>query len=324
MPLRRWLVGACLGLISVTGCNCGDDPKTVLGNGTIGKIQPAAHDEAVFSSPLDATPSPDGKQVYFTGQGAEGPGVFKTEASGGTITPLHVGSPIAGPVGITVSTDNQMVFIADPGASVNDEDAGAIWSVPTGGGMPEAVAGTSGYSPRGIVLVNEGGADQLYFTGKTPGEEFPGLFKVSTSGGTVEVLAKGEPFQDPNGLAVTRQGVVYVVDTAATDLTAGSARVIEFANNTATVFQEGLKVGFPAGIALSQDDSVLLISAIDPVRRTDQVVRLVVASKEQTAFSSGIEAFEEAAGLHRAANAEVYAWADSNADGSGTVYVLTP
>src|SRR6185503_12836684 len=129
MPLRRWLVGACLGLFAVTGCNCGED--VVRGNGTIGAIEPAASGATGgVSAPLDATPSPDGKEVYFTARNADGSGVFKAAASGGTITPLHVGDPISGPVGITVSSDNQMIYIADPGASINDEDQGAIWMVP--------------------------------------------------------------------------------------------------------------------------------------------------------------------------------------------------
>jgi DNA-binding beta-propeller fold protein YncE len=325
MPLRRWLIGACLGLLAVTGCNCGDDekPPSVLGNGTIGSITPAAHDEAAFTAPLDATPSPDGAQVYFTARNADGAGVFKAEASGGGIVALHAGDPIAAPVGITVSTDNLMVYLADPGASVNEEDTGAIWMVPTAGGDATLVAGTAGYTPRGIVLMKQDGSDQLYFTGTTP-EGIPGVFKVPAVGGTVEGIAKGEPFSDPNGLAVTSKGDIYVIDSAARDTAAGSARVIQVSGQTATVLQENLKVGFPAGIALAQNDSVILVSALDPDTRTDVLVRINLSSMEQTAVSDGISTLEEAAGLHRAANAEVYAWADSSADGSGTVYLLTP
>jgi DNA-binding beta-propeller fold protein YncE len=323
------MLGACLGLVAVTGCKSGDDDDgpdaPVLGNGTIGTIAPAAHDEAAFTAPLDATPSPDGTEVYFTARNADGAGVFKAAASGGGITPLHVGDPFAGPVNITVSTDNQMLFVADPGATVGEADEGAIWMVPTLGGTPTVLAGTAGHSPRGITVVNENGGDQIYFTGNTPGEEkFPAVFRISASGGTPEILFKGEPLSDPNGIAVTKQGSVYVVDNAAGDISAGSARVIAVVDGGADIVAEGLKVGFPAGIALSQDETVALISAIDPEKRTDLVVRLNLATKEQTNFSSGIDSFEEAAGLHRAANAEAYAWCDSRADGSGTVYVLTP
>jgi DNA-binding beta-propeller fold protein YncE len=325
MPLRRWLIGACLGLMAVTGCKDEEKPPTeTLGNGTIGNIKPAAHDEAAFTAPLDATPSPDGSKVYFTARNADGAGVFTASASGGGTTALHAGDPIAGPVGITVSTDDRMVYVADPAAEVTEEQKGAIWMVPTEGGTPTAVSGTAGYSPSGIVLVNENGADQLYFTGRVPGEDTPGVFKVAAAGGTVEGLVKGEPFSDPNGIAVAKNGSIYVLDSAAGDLSVGSARVIQVVDQSASVLAEGLMVGFPAGIALSQDETVVLLSALDPATRTDTVVRIDVATKEQKSMSDGINTYEEAAGLHRAANAEVYAWADSSADGSGTVYVLTP
>jgi DNA-binding beta-propeller fold protein YncE len=328
MPLRRWLIGTCLGLLAMTGCKDEETqppPPTPLGNGTIGSIKPAAHDEAAFTAPLDATPNPDGDTVFFTARNADGAGVFKAAASGGSIMVLYAGDPISGPVGITVSTDSQRVFVADPGASTSEEqDLGVIWSLPATGGTPSPLSGTAGYAPRGILLMNEAGSDVLYFTGKTPGDSVPGVFKVHATGGAVETIAKGEPFSDPNGIAVTNEGLIYVVDSAAEDLTAGSARVIEVKNKVATTLQEGLKVGFPAGIALSQDNSAVLISALDPDTGKDQVVRLDLVSKQQTASSEGISGFDEAAGLHRAANAEVYAWADSAADGSGTVYVLTP
>lgn len=326
MPMRRWLIGACLGLMAVTGCNCGDDkpPTPPLGNGTIGTIQPAAHDEATFTAPLDATPSSDGSTVYFTARNADGAGIFKASASGGTPTVVYAGDPIAGPVGIAISSDDQMVYVADPGATAKGDDQGALWMVPAGGGMPTVVSGTEGFSPRGITLVNENGADQLYFTGRTPGDNIPGAFRVPAAGGTVEGLAKGDPFNDPNGITVSTKGDVFVLDSAAGDVTVGSARVIQVTNQTATVLTEGLKVGFPAGIAMAQDDSALLVSALDPSTRTDVVVRVDVATKEQRAMSDSISTFEESAGLHRASKAEVYAWADSSADGSGTVYVLTP
>ncbi len=311
----------------MTGCSDDEEqkpPDEVLGNGTIGAIAPAANNGAVFTAPLDATPSPDGKEVYFTARNEEGVGVFKAAASGGTITALHVGEPMSTPVNITVATDNRTVFIADPGASINEGDRGAIWAVPTAGGAPTLVAGTAGYAPRGITLMSEGGGDQIYFTGQTIDSREPGVFKVAAAGGTVEGIVKGAPFHDPNGLAVTRSGTIYVVDNGADDPATSATQVIQISDNSATVFATGLKTGFPAGIALSQDDSTALISAVDPVKATDLVVRINLATKEQTNFSTGIENFEEAAGLHRAANAEVYAWCDSTANGTGTIYVLTP
>jgi DNA-binding beta-propeller fold protein YncE len=324
MPLHRWLLGAaCLSLVAVTGCKDEKTP-TQLGNGTIGTLKPAAHDETAFTAPLDATPSSDGSAVYFTARNADGAGVFKADASGSGATALAVGDPIAGPVGLSVSSDDQMLYVADPGAVVGEQDEGVIWTVPTGGGTPEAVSGTAGYIPRGVVVVKLAFVDHLFFTGTDPSDGQPGVFRVSPSGGTVDVIAKGEPFSDPHGIAVTQKGDVYVVDSASKDPNSSSARVIAVSNKSASVLMEGLAVGFPAGIALSQDEASVLVSALDPAKGTDQVVRINIASKEMSSYSDNISSFQESAGLHRAAKAEVYAWADSAADGSGTVYLLSP
>ncbi|WP_224366465.1 hypothetical protein [Hyalangium versicolor] len=326
MPLHRWLIGACLGLMAVTGCKDEEEPPPpppVLGDGTIGNIKSVAHDGATFSSPLDATPNPDGSQVYFTARGTDGAGVFKTSLSGGSVSALHVGSPIAAPVGIAVSTDDKTIFVADPAATVGEDDRGGIWSVPTAGGAPSLVPGTAGYSPSGIVLVNENGADKLYFTGKQPTDGAPGVFRITAAGGSVEGIAKNQPFNDPSGITVTLHGDIYVLDSAAGDLGGNSARIISVIGQAAKVFQSGFKVGFPAGITASQDGSALIVSSLDATTGTDILARVAIASKEHKRFSDSINTYSEPAGIHRAADAEVYAWAESTADGSGTVYVLT-
>jgi hypothetical protein len=40
-------------------------------------------------------------------------------------------------------------------------------------------------------------------------------------------------------------------------------------------------------------------------------------------FNQSISSFAEPAGLHRAHGADIYAWADSRANGSGTVFALS-
>src|SRR5688500_7241058 len=118
MPLRRWLIGTCLGLMAMTGCKDEEPtpppPPTPLGNGTIGSIKPAAHDAAAFTSPLDATPNPTGEMVFFTARNEEGAGVFRSAATGGAVMVLYAGEPISGPVGITISSDSSQVYVADP------------------------------------------------------------------------------------------------------------------------------------------------------------------------------------------------------------------
>lgn len=316
MHLRRLLLA--VSVLALPACTCGGQDGSNLG------IKPAANDGNTFTAPFDSTPSPDGKTVFFTAVGTDGEAaVFRAAATGGGSTQIST-APLAMPSGITISTDGKMVYVADPAPVINTQDGGALFAVPADGGAPEVISGTEGYTPRGLVLMREDNKDQIYFTGTDPTDGLHGLFKVPAAGGTVTVLAKGDPFTDPHGVAVTHQGVAYVVDSSGGDHQ--TAIVIEVKKGTATVFQDGLQVGFPAGIALTGDDSVYLVSARDPQTRMDAVVRTVIASKQTASFSKefGIDQFNEPAGLHRAANAEVYSWADSSANDTGTVYVLQP
>ena len=56
----------------------------------------------------------------------------------------------------------------------------------------------------------------------------------------------------------------------------------------------------------------------------EEVTRVVGERVREFRQDLGVtmEQFAESAGLHRAHDAEVYAWADSEANGTGTVYVL--
>ena len=121
------------------------------------------------------------------------------------------------PSGITVSTDGQMLFISDPAVVLNGQDGGAIFTLPAQGGDPTPLTGTGGYSPHGLVLQRIDNADQLYFTGVDPADGLPGLFRIPASGGSVTAVAKDAPFNDPQGVAVTRTGTAYVVDSSAGD-----------------------------------------------------------------------------------------------------------
>ena len=83
-------------------------------------IEPVAS-SAEAAMPVDATPSPDGSEVYFSattrradpdGLGFERlPAVFKVSAKGGPITKLHEGAPLSAPFGITVSDDRVGIHV---------------------------------------------------------------------------------------------------------------------------------------------------------------------------------------------------------------------
>lgn len=290
------------------------------GNGTIGTIQKVAND-GTFGSPFDATPSPDGKTVYFTAIGSDGTGgVFSVAATGGTVTRLDAGNVLVSPFGIAVTPDGKQLYVADPGA---DDDAkmlyGAVFVLPASGGTPTVLGGTQGLAPRSVVVAS----GNLYLTAGADGAGGPGVYETSLSGGAPMAVAKGAPFVDPSGIAVAQSGDAYVVDTIASG--SGLASVILVRGGKASALVPDLGVGYPAGCALAQDESALLVSGIDRSTKTDVVYRIGPLDSSPTVapFNKTIGAYFEAAGLHRALGADVYAWADSSANGSGTVYLLS-
>jgi hypothetical protein len=85
---------------------------------------------------------------------------------------------------------------------------------------------------------------------------------------------------------------------------------------------DGLFVGHPAGIALSNDEKTIFVSGFDPTKGTDVVFTVDAVSRAVGQFTDAIAELSESAGLHRARNTDVFAWADGHANGTGTVYVL--
>jgi DNA-binding beta-propeller fold protein YncE len=309
------------------GCSKSPDmaPPPANGDGTIRQLVPAATGGTMFSGPLDATLSPEGKTAYFIALTPEGAGIFRSGAPGdGPVRVLASGPPLTAPFGLDVTSDGKTLVIADAGAQVGEdgEDRGQLLTLAVEGGAPSILPGTSGYAPRAVVVMSGSDGDQIYFTGTTPGERMPGVFRIRASGGPVTVLAQGAPFTDPSGIAVSGGGDVFVVDTARQE--SDQARLIEVQASGATVLLDAIRVGFPAGVALSQDEKTLLISALDPGNRTDVVIRYRIESRETEHISGGIASFSEPAGLHRAKKADTYIWADSSANGGGTVYVINP
>jgi DNA-binding beta-propeller fold protein YncE len=279
-------------------------------------IKPAAND-ASFHAPFDATPDPKGENVYFTALTAlDVPAVFVSPAGGGTPRVLHEGAPLSAPFSIAISEDGKTLYIADGNAEVTagGDENGAVLTMPVGGGVPTVLAGSAGKNPRGIEVAG----DSVYYTGKFDGRA--GVFKAPLAGGDPVTLTAGDPLREPSGITVTKSGVVYFVDAFAQ--TAAGAAVFKVEGGQAVVVKAGFAVGHPAGLAANLDDSALLLSGIDPNKQTDLVVRIKLADASTINFTDTIGGFSESAGLHRAKTLNVYAWADSRANGTGTVYVL--
>lgn len=324
------IVGAvATAIVAVAACSeeqTNTDEKNSNNGGMV--LSPAANDPNI-ESPIDATPSPDGKDIYFIANSkipdednigfARQAAIYKVSAAGGPIQKLAQGDPLVAPFGITISNDGQTLFIADSGAVTSDTRAdGRVYTLGVGGGAPAPLAGTDGLAPGGVEVAG----DFLYITGHKDGKA--GLFRTSPGGGNVTTVASGEMFTDPSGVAVTRTGVAYVVDTGSATSGQSLASVIKVgADGKTEVVLDGLSVGNPAGIALSNDEATIYVSGFDVSKGTDVVFTVNASTKEVGTFTDKIADFQESAGLHRARNTDVFAWADSRANKTGTVYVLS-
>jgi sugar lactone lactonase YvrE len=302
-----------------------EEKKEQAGDISIAPVANAAEAE----NPVDATPSPDGNDIYFIastrkadpeGLGFERvPAIFKVSAKGGPLTKLFEGAPLGSPFNITISDDGQTLFLADSAAdTTEDRSDGKVWTMSAGGGAPTALAGTDGLAPGGVEVMG----DTLYITGHKDGQA--GVFRTGLGGGNVTALKTGAPFTDPSGVAVAKSGEVYVVDSGSVMSAEGGASVIKVtADGNASVLVSGIAIGHPGGIALAADDKTLFISGLDSGKGTDTVYAVKLDGLQiSEAFTSTIGEFYDSAGLHRARTTNVFAWADSRAGKTGTVYVL--
>jgi sugar lactone lactonase YvrE len=283
---------------------------------------------------FDATPDPAGAMIYVTGLDPTlGPGVLSvsaTAATPATPTTVQAGAPFVAPFGISISTDGTTLYVADLGAdSANPDptgtnDTGQIFSLPVAGGAPTAITGANGYRPRSVQVVANGSADDLYFTGTDPTNGKAGVFMVAAAGGSVTTVLEGAPFVEPSGVAVATDGSVYVLDS----LTAhtGAATILKVSGTPAAASTvTTANAGYPGGIALLCDGSSLLASTLDPAKYTDVVLEINTTTPTMTTpLTTGVSGLYEAAGIHRAAKANIFAFVDSGSTGpmTGQVFVV--
>jgi sugar lactone lactonase YvrE len=321
------ILGA-VAVAAVSAAACSEEKAAGAGSDKPPPSIGAVANDPTAQSPVDATPSPDGKDIYFIANGkvadednigsVQTPGIYKVSAVGGAVTKLAQGAPLVAPFGITISDDGQTLFIADSGADTSeDRSDGKVFTMGVSGGTPSALAGTDGLAPGGVEVAG----DSLYITGRRDGKA--GLFKTGLGGGAIVPVAVGDAFSDPGGVAVTKNGDAYVVDTGSVTHGQSLASVVKVgADGHTEVVVDGLSVGHPAGIALTRDDALLYVSGFDQGKGTDVVYAVDTVSKLVGLFTDSIGEFSDSAGLHRARNSDVFAWADGHANATGTVYVL--
>jgi DNA-binding beta-propeller fold protein YncE len=273
-----------------------------------------------YRTPLDSSPSPDGATIYFTAgtRNGKAKGVFTVPSAGGAAEAVFTGAPFVGPAGIALSPDGQRAFVADP-------DAGRLFAVSLAAGQdrtPVAIAGTAGTQPRNLDVRTEAGQVTIYFTGVDAADGQPAVLKMSSFGAPAPaVVFKGAPLVAPDGIAVAADGTVYVADRAA-----GGAlgKVFKIAGGVPSVLVDGVRTGKPAGIALTKDGSLLLVSAFQADGKRDQVLVVDTATGQSASVTDVVGKNKAAGGVHRAHDVDVFSWADLQAGGSGRVYRVLP
>ncbi len=268
--------------------------------------------------PLDAVPDSAGRTIYFTTDGPAGPAILRVPAAGGAVRTVVRGAPLVDPVGLAVSADGRRLFVADPGA-------GRILVVPVTGAAGRsgvtALAGSQGTNPRGLEVDPRASSARVVFTGREPSTGRPGLFSLPTAGAArPAAIATGAPLVAPDGVAVSRTGAIYVSDRGRGDRLGG--RVLRLVGRRLTEVARGIRLGDPAGIALTREETTLLVSSLDPGAGTAQVLLLDTRTLGTTTFNSVIGANRAAGGLHRGLRTTVMAWADVSR--SGRIYRVDP
>jgi hypothetical protein len=300
----------------------GNEPPPGSGS-AFSSVEVAARASDAFTTPLSGTPLPDGAVAFIamrpaTEEEPARPALFRG-SPGEAPSVLYSGDRLQNPLDLDISVDAASIVVAD--SVYLDENAenvaGAILTFPIGGGEPAASA--IGYQPRAVTVADSG---EVYFSGIDPQSGEPGVFELVSD--VVEVVYAGAPLVDPSGIAVFGDGRLLVADTSFSDgeasAIASRGAVVLIDGGEAALFASGFETGYPAGLALTRDDGVLIVSGQGP--DSSNLVFLFDTNEPEaeptieTAFAG--EQWSSG-GLHRAHGANRFAWCDKSAEG-GTIY----
>lgn len=269
----------------------------------------------------------EGKVIYLVGRDSDGAAqLYSMPVAGGTPTQLSAGVALEAPTALAIDTKGNL-FVADPAT----DDGGAIYKGGTSGALAR-FGGNTVRSPVGLAISDDG--QDLYVTGRDPMDNQPAVFKISTVDGTPTMLVKGAPLGQPSGIALSNDGKIYVVDSAAvsgTPAVDGAGAVIRVDSNSATIFSKApLRVGFPAGLAAT-GQSDLLVNSNAPGAAG---VFIITSTGDQMGTGLAgdvINVDGDPAGLYQAARANVWVALDTATPPQatpggvgGSVLVMTP
>jgi sugar lactone lactonase YvrE len=299
-------VAAGLALISLTAASA--RPIARSSHAERPKVQLVAQLGA-HSTALDASPDPLGKVIYYT-TGGRSPAIFSVPAAGGRQHKILGGAVLRRPEGVAVSNDGKRLFVADT-------RAGHILVVPVGGATPHVLRGTAGTAPRGLEIQTRAGRELVVYSGKAAGGSAAVLRIPARGAARPSVVLQGAPLSKPDGIAISRAGAIFV-----TDHNPLGGRALRIDGSRVRTVASGVRLGHPAGLALTFDESHLLISSLNKATGTAQVVVVDLASGATSTFDDVISANHSAGGLHRARAAVPMGWADVQRP--GRIYRVDP
>lgn len=313
--LVRLLLHLGLPVLLLAGCNPvqpivrdGLGRTLPVNNAAVTQVQPVGF-PGVFTAVWDATPDPAATIIYLVGEGPDGPGLFQVPAAGGNVTPVTTGEPFADPTGVAASLDGGTIYVADGKAVLGQ---GGILAVDAATHNVAVVPGSQATAARGLNVAVVDGVPTIYFVGAVMDSGAPAVYRIPATGGTAELLASGSPLVEPTGVTVAADGTAYVIDRLAGGN--GLAAVFRLgADGALEQIADGFRTGDRvAGIALTSNDGVLLVSALAPDHAAAQVLGIVLASGDKFVVTKEVELHPGSGGVHRAHNSDTFAWADSS------------
>lgn len=299
-----------VGVFVAVGCTNGgsDGGGGQGGNGGAPAAGPAFAIAATPTTPIDAAPDAAGATIFFLGDGGEGLGLYSVAATGGAAKKILVGAPLASPAGLAFLPSDGKVYVADKTAG--------LLAVNVASGAATAVAGAEASQP--LALDVDDASKTIYFTSGKDGT----LYSLPAAGGTPKALSEPGKFVDAEGVAVAHKAsaeTVYVADRK--DGKAGT--LYKVTGGKSTPLGGAFVPGTPSGIALPLDESVIAVSALDATGASSEVDFFDTSTGARTTYNDAIKQNHGSGGLHRAYNANIFAWCGIAATSGGVVYRVT-
>lgn len=257
-------------------------------------VQLAAED---LDAPIDAVPAADGDAIYVLANHEGELAVLALD--GGEVTPIATG---LGPArSLDISSDGSFLVVADGGIEWIALD-----------GARTRIPGTDDHGARGVDLVRVGSVDLVYFTGVDRETGAAAIYSVDLAGGPIEVVATGFADAQLDALVRGKDGTFYASDLRGRIWRASPSGPPE-------PILSSIGLGDPAGIALTTDESTLLVSSVSS-SGTSQLALLDTRDLFVTIFSDVIGTNTDSGGLRRAESDDTFAWVGIATSGEGLVY----